>query len=209
VKVKILLIIICMGVFSLIVNCRNMFTNNLFSSFQRDPENLSDGQKISYAKDILAVGSTAQIRNAYNLINNMLIHDSNNTELLLLAADLAIGGSGVLEVLDEVKDESSLEAALALLDLNLIQASADHIQTAEALGAEISVSQYLNTGVILLGVASDQVGGFSNLNLLHGSIPAVVPPDPVAWETLLQADNYITQGGGDISDYGVENSNLP
>ncbi len=100
-----------------------------------------------------------------------------------------------------------METALASLDLALVVASADHIIDAEALDSTaISTDQYLNTGLILLAQAADEAGGFGNLNaaLVGDSLKA---PE-LGFATLVQANDFIINGGGNISDYGVNNANL-
>lgn len=192
--------------FGILVSCQQVFTYSPLSWAQRDPSTLPPKQKIAYAEGVLSSGDTAAIAKAYNLINDLTIANPNDVELQLLAADLAIGGSGISDVIDNVDlttlDSGSIETILTGIDLGMVSASADHIVAAEALDpSAISPVQYLNTGIILLSKAANEaVGGFSALSTLTSS--------DAGWATLVQANSFIISGGGNISDYGISNANL-
>ncbi len=193
--------------FVLIASCQQMFTYSPVSWAQRDPSTLSDDQKITYAEDVLSSGDTKTIAEAYDLINDLVTANPDDVQLQLLAADLALGGSGIADTIENIDldtlDSGSIEDILSGIDLDLVSASADHVIAAEALDpSAISDVQYLNTGLILLAKAADEaVGGFPSLSTITST--------DAGWTTLVQADDFITKGGGDITDYGVTNSNLP
>ena len=192
--------------FLLLASCQQVFTYSPLSWAQRDPSTLPEAQKIAYAEGVLSSGNTAAIADAYALINDLTIANPDDVNLQLLAADLAIGGSGVGDVIANVDlttlDSGSIETLLSGIDLDLVSASADHVVAAEALDpAAISSEQFLNTGLILLAKAADEaVGGFSALSTITSS--------DAGWATLVQSNEFITNGGGTLSDYGVTNPNL-
>ena len=188
-------------------SCQQIFTYSVLEWAQRDPANLPEAQQIAYAESILTSGDTEAMAEAYEVINDLVTDNPDDVELRLLAADLAIGGSGITDAianLDLENLDTSVETILASLDLTLVAAAADHVIAAEALDpTAISAAQHLNTGLSLLAKAADEaVGGFSSL----GSIDGVIP-DP-GWDTLVQANDFIILGGGNLVDYGVDNTNL-
>ena len=191
-------------------SCQQIFTYSALEWAQRDPASLPPAQQIAYAESILSSGDTASMADAYAVIDNLLNDDPNNVDLQLLAADLAIGGSGITDAianLDLDNLDTSVETILAGIDLDLVAASADHIIAAEDLDpTAISTEQYLNTGLILLAQAADEAGGFGNLNA--PTIGASLNAPEAGYSTFVQANDFIINGGGNISDYGVDNANL-
>jgi len=206
--------VVLKGLFFIIIlaSCQQIFTYSPVSWVQRDPADLPDDQKIAYAESVLSSGDTAAIAEAYDVINDLVDANPGDVDLQLLAADLALGGSGIIDTLENIDDittldEAEVEAILTGIDLTLVAASADHVVAAEAIDASaISPEQYLNTGLILLAKAADEAGGFANLDAANVG-DSLKSGDP-GWDTLVQADYFITQGGGDITDYGVSNANL-
>lgn len=192
--------------FLLLVSCQQIFTFSPVSWAQRDPANLPDDQKVAYAEGVLSSGDTDAIAEAYEIINDLVSANPDDVELQLLAADLALGGSGIADAIENIDIDTlgsgSIEDILTGIDLDLVSASADHVVAAEALDpTAVSEEQYLNTGLILLAQAADEAGGFSALSTITSS--------DAGWSTLVQVDDFITKGGGDIADYGVTNTNLP
>ncbi len=192
--------------FLLLASCQQIFTFSPVSWAQRDPANLPDDQKVAYAEGVLSSGDTDAIAEAYEIINDLVSANPDDVELQLLAADLALGGSGIADAIENIDIDTlgsgSIEDILTGIDLDLVSASADHVIAAEALDpTAVSEEQYLNTGLILLAQAADEAGGFSALSTITSS--------DAGWSTLVQADDFITKGGGDIADYGVTNTNLP
>ena len=189
-------------------SCQQIFTYSVLEWAQRDPADLPPEQQIAYAESILSSGDTDAMADAYEVINDLLDDDLNNVDLQLLAADLAIGGSGIVDAIADLDLENldtSVEDILATIDLALVTASADHILAAEALDpTAISPDQYLNTGLILLARAAEEAGDFATLS---DPLVTVDSSDP-GFDTLVDADRFITLGGGSLSDYGIANSNL-
>ncbi len=195
---------IVLSVIAVIVfaSCQQIFTYSPLTWAQRDPASLPAAQQVTYAESILTSGDTAAIADAYAVIDNLVSADPTNVELQLLAADLAIGGSGISDAigtLDLNNLDTSIETVLSTIDLTLVAASADHVIAAEALDATaISAEQYLNTGLILLAQAADESGDFTTLNTITigGTVEA-------GEATLIQAQDFIVKGGGNIADYGI------
>ncbi len=208
-KVKFIVLVVA-SIF-IYTSCQQIFTYSALEWAQRDPANLPPEQQIAYAESILTSGDTEAMAEAYDVINDLVNDNPDDVELRLLAADLAIGGSGITDAIADLDLENldtSVETILASLDLALVAASADHIIAAEALDpSAISAEQYLNTGLILLAKAADEAGGFGALDALSANLPG--GPADAGWDTLAQADSFITNGGGFISDYGVVNGELP
>lgn len=201
---KITVIILVAATIFIYSSCQQIFTYSALEWAQRDPADLPPEQQISYAESILSSGDTDAMADAYAVINDLLDDDPNNVDLILLAADLAIGGSGIADAianLDLENLDTSVETILADIDLDLVAAAAAHIVDAEALDpTAISTDQYLNTGLILLAQAADEAGDFASLSTINDT---VLP----AWTTLVQANGFISNGGGVITDYGVNNPN--
>ena len=202
---KISVIVLVLTSIFIYTSCQQIFTYSALEWAQRDPSNLPPAQQIAYAESILSSGDTAAMADAYAVIDDLVTADPGNVDLQLLAADLAIGGSGITDAianLDLENLDTSVETILASIDLTLVAASADHIVAAEAIDpSAISADQYLNTGLILLAKAADEAGGFSNLG------DPLTTGDP-GFSTLAQANDFIINGGGDITDYGVVNGSL-
>ncbi|MCD6397977.1 MAG: hypothetical protein J7L71_10600 [Spirochaetaceae bacterium] len=207
---KIKFIVLMVLIILIYPSCQQIFTYSALEWAQRDPSSLPPAQQISYAKSILSSGDTAAMADAYAVIDALTASDPGNVELQLLAADLAIGGSGITDAianLDLDNLEDSVETILAGINLDLVAASATHIEAAAALNSEaVSPEQYLNTGLILLAQAAEEAGGFGNLNA--ASLGASLKSGEAGFATLEKADNFIKLGGGNLSDYGVNNANL-
>ncbi len=207
---KISAIVLVVVTIFIYTSCQQFFTYSALEWAQRDPSDLPTEQQISYAESILSSGDTDAMADAYAVINDLVTEDPDNVELQLLAADLAIGGSGIADAitnLDLDDLENSVETILADLDLDLVAASAVHVEAAAALDPDaVSPEQYLNTGLILLAQAAEEAGGFGNLNA--DSLGASLKSGEAGFATLEKADNFINLGGGNLSDYGVNNANL-
>jgi len=205
---KIKLIVLAVIAVLIYTSCQQVFTYSPLSWAQRDPSTLPEAQKIAYAKSLLSSpnATTSDIETAYDMINKLVTANPKDADLQLLAADLALGGSGIIDIIGSIDpsdlESVNVEALVININLSLVSASADHVVVAEAIDpSAISPDQYLNTGIILLGKAADEaVGGFSALSTLTSS--------DAGWATLVQANSFIINGGGNISDYGISNANL-
>ena len=124
--------------------CQEVFTYSLFEGLQRDPSNLPDEQKISYAESALASGDTDAMADIYDEIVALAADDP---ELYLLAAELAMGASGITGIVDDVlSDPSSFDYTtdLASVDLVMLSNVADNVLAAETAGiGGITEEQYV------------------------------------------------------------------
>ena len=166
-----------------------VFTFSPFSALQRDPSTLSGEQQLAYAADVLAGGDTAAMAEAYALIDALLASDPNNGELHLMAAELAIGASGVGNIVSNIDPSAGFDNPDSMfegLDLDMLANVDGHIQQAEASGQPISDSQYVNAGAaIIIGKGAASEDGF----------------DGVDWENdpdVARASEYAERGGVDI-----------
>ncbi|TFG63763.1 MAG: hypothetical protein E4H36_04800, partial [Spirochaetales bacterium] len=97
------------------VSCQRIFTYSPLSFLQRDPSSLSAQQQVNYAEDILASGTAEDMAAAYALIQALLAADPGNADLQLLAAQLAIGGSGLGSLMTSLDPASGVDALNASL----------------------------------------------------------------------------------------------
>jgi hypothetical protein len=171
--------------------CQNVFTFSLFSGLQRDPANMSPEQKQQYALDALASGDPETMAAAYDAIADLLAEDPENGDLHLLAADLAIGASGVGDLMNSLDPESGsgdMDSLLEGLDTEMLAGVDDHVAAAEAAGETPSNSQYINAGAALVADAANDAGSFDNID----------------WENdtkVQKAKEYAEKGGMDIESF--------
>ena len=176
----------------LFASCQAVFTFSPFSALQRDPSKLSADQQVAWAEDALASGDTAAMAEAYALIAAMLESDPDNAELNLLAVDLAIGGSGLADLLTSIDPEGgidSLDASLSGLNYEMLGAIDDHIAAASGQGAAVSQSQYVNASAAIVATEANSAGGFDNIDWDNPS------------DNLNTALDYAELGGIDIESY--------
>lgn len=148
-------------------SCQAVFTFSPFSAFQRDPANLSEEQQKVWAESVLASGDAASMAEAYAIIAALLADNPNDPELNLLAANLAIGGSGLgslLTALDTSGGTGTLDAALGTLDYELLGGVAAHVTAAAENGGAVSESQYVNAAAAIVMVEANDEGGLDNID---------------------------------------------
>ena len=191
-------ILIVVGLFG----CQDVFTYSPFEAFQRDPSALPPEQKKQYAESALASGSVDEMNEAYTAIKDMADQNPNDGELQLLAADLAMGASGMGEITDSISElissgttedtaenpEQSLDTFEKLiedLDEEKLGAVATYVDVAEKAGTEIESSQYVNAG---MAVAAKEVKetGIDNIDMENPS------------ENMQKALDYAEKGGVDL-----------
>ena len=129
-----LMVILSLAAIAGISSCQELFTYSLMESLQRDPSSLPPEQQISYAESALASGDTAAMADIYDEIVALAASDP---ELYLLAADLAMGASGITDVLgDALADPGSFDytTGLASIDLGMLANVADNVIAAETAG---------------------------------------------------------------------------
>ena len=148
--------------------CEAFFTFNVFSGLQRDPASLPPEQQVNYAEEALASGDTEAMKAAYPLIAQQAAADPDDPELQLLAADLAIGASGVNDLIADFDPDTAtaadLNEALADVDTELLGAVDGYVQAAEDAGGTVSQSQYANAAASIVINEADAAGGFENID---------------------------------------------
>ena len=177
----------------LFIGCQEFFTYSLFEGLQRDPADLPAEQQISYARSALAAGDVDAMADIYDEIVG-LAADGNDPELYLLAADLAMGASGLTDVIADVltdDDPGTLDytVVLAGLDTAMLGNVSVQVLAAEGAGGTPTTEQYLTAaGAELLGLLE---GG--------GTLPAdwsAVTADP-AGSADQKALYFLQQAGED------------
>jgi len=195
--------------FIILSSCQDVFTSSVFSFVETDISTMNDAQKVSYAEDLLATGSEEELEAAYAEIAAMVDEldltgdlTADELELVELAADLAIGASGVgqavtdaLDALVSADETSDPDAIIDGIlggfdesDYDNLEDAVDLIEAAEANDAELTTEQYTNAATAQLLVVINDAGGVDNLD-------TVDPADP----DLLQALDWAEAGGVDLS----------
>ena len=158
--------------------CEQFFSTNLFSGLQRDPSNLSFDQQVSYAESALNSGDQDAQADAYDALSESL-EEENNTdpELNDLAAELAIGASGLADTVPDLADaaingdlssqtdlENALNDKLDDVDYSYVDEAASQLQKIQENGGEVSEEQYVFVAAGLLMKEADTQGGVENLD---------------------------------------------
>lgn len=187
--------LLCMAL--LFSGCQEVFTYSLFEGLQRDPSSLPPEQQISYARSVLASGDPDAMADIYDEIAD-LAQDENDPDLYLLAADLAMGASGISSAIDEVlssEDPGSLDytVVLAGIDTAMLNNVSTQVIAAEAAGGTPTSDQYV------------AAAGAELLELLEGgaSLPAdwgTVTADP-AGSPEEAALYFLQQAGQDPAEF--------
>lgn len=195
-------IIITVLVVLMFIGCQDVFTFSPFEALQRDPASLPDEQKKTYATSVLANGTREEMNEAYTIISDMAEKNKDDGDLQLLAADLAMGSSGMGDIIDSVSTlissgsteevtedpEGSLESFETMvenLDTEKLTAVSTYIEAAETAGAEVSSSQYVNAGMALAAKEVKEKG-VDNIDIENPS------------EDLQKALDYAEKGGVDL-----------
>ncbi len=86
----------------LLGGCEQFFSTNLFAGLERDPSQLSFEQQVTYARNALSSNYTRVQAKAYDALADSLARRNNSDpELNSLAANLAIGASGLPKLLGD------------------------------------------------------------------------------------------------------------
>ncbi|TVR85299.1 MAG: hypothetical protein EA428_16075 [Spirochaetaceae bacterium] len=148
--------------------CEDIFTNNVFSNFQRDPDNLSKDQLLSRAAYV--GGDRAEAAKLYEALKTK-ISAGDDAEVFLVMTNLALTASGVLDELqDLVKigidgDLDDAEALSGALDDKLnnvnytyVQEAQQQILAARAAGGTVSTDQYVFVTIGLIMQEANEQG---------------------------------------------------
>jgi len=181
------------------ISCQEVFTYSLFEGMQRDFSSLPKEQKISYAEDVLASGDAAAMAEIYDEIAAMAADDP---ELYLLAADLAMGASGITGVIDDVlsaEDPSTLDYAdvLASVDMTMMSYVADNVIAAEAAGLTgITEEQYATAaGAEILVWLEDPANDISTIDWTDEASASA------SGEEIQNAYNFLVSAGQDPAEF--------
>ena len=185
--------LILLSVIVLSSGCQAVFTQSPFAGLQRDPSNLSPEQKIGYAESLLATGDTEAMADAYEEIAKLLEDDPDDPELNLLAAELAMGASGVNDVIEEAisaGDNFDVNTALENLDMDAIDSVADHVDVVLANGGEVSDNTLVTAAATTVLSVVENGGDLSALESWDGTSTPEFGNDANA-EALEDAAGYI------------------
>ncbi|MFW5685195.1 MAG: hypothetical protein ACOC0O_00935, partial [Spirochaetota bacterium] len=161
-------------VLALVAGCESVFTTSPLSFLQRDPSQLSAGQRVTYGHDALASGDADKMADAFDALK-----DSDDPETQLLAAELAVASTGLEGKLTEVAaelanggdPETVVQEALDGFsedDYERLVAAAELIDDADDTAQPFS-EQYAVAAVGLIAVAVEENGGAEGLeSLSHG-----------------------------------------
>jgi hypothetical protein len=159
------------GLALLFAGCEQVFTTNVFSELKRDPSNLPKEQQIAYAESALSSGNQEEMAKAYDSLAKTL-EDNDDPELNKLAADLAVGASGMNDVLSDLTSAatdgnlsdldslgSEVNDKLDDVDYSYIDEAEEQIDAAEANGGTASEEQYLTVAAGMAMKAGQDAGG--------------------------------------------------
>ena len=181
----------------LLAGCQELFTYSLFQGLQRDPSDLPPEQQISYAQSALAAGDIDAMADIYDEIVALAADDP---DLYLLAADLAMGASGITGVISDVlSDPAAFDYTtdLANVDLVMLANVADNVLAAEVAGvAGITDEQYVTAA----GAEALQWLKLGNSLPTDTAGWNAVTADPAGSE-LEATKYYLVQAGQDPADF--------
>lgn len=176
--------LIISGVF-MFTACQAFFTYSPVAGLQRGIDDLSDDQKISRAEDALATGDTEEMQEAYEEVVEMLAEDPDDTELLVLAAELAVGSSGAVDVVfDAIASggDFDIDAALEGVDTEMLTDAADYVSAALDGGGTVSDETLVVAAAALVITVLEAGGDITDLETwdpesgtpLSSSVPELV-----------------------------------
>ncbi len=162
----IVILIISLFIFA---GCEALFTTSAFEKLAADPSDMSPAQLETYAEGIAQSGDSDAMAEAFDAVEENLPADAaDDPELYLLAADLALGGSGLTEAIVDVAaeftagtiEEFDLVGTVESIDSALLISSVDLFEDVVAVeGAEITDSQYANAAaaqaLVIINEAED------------------------------------------------------
>jgi len=137
------------------VSCEQIFTYSPVTFAQRDPANLPDSQKVSYAQNILGSGASQEdLAAAYEAIA-----DSSDPEVQLLASQVAVAASGINEMVSDILENldtfgdagQTIDDYLAEIDDAML---ANAITSMDAANADSSTSEAISPEDYLVTAAA-------------------------------------------------------
>jgi len=161
-----------------LAGCEQFFTTNILSGLQRDPSNLSFDQQVAYAESALSSGDEDAMADAYDALSDSLEDENNDDpELNSLAAELAIGASGLTDTLPDLVDAAvngafsdqtelanSVNGVLGDVDYTYIDEANGQLDGIQANGGEVTAEQYVFVAAGLIMKEGAANGGVENLD---------------------------------------------
>ncbi len=207
-KSKIIAVLSAVLILIAFSSCQQVFTTSAYFWVETDFSTLTEDQQVSYAEDLLSSGTTEELLEAYAAIEELLPDDyttatdltDEEVELVLLAADLAVGSSGIGDAISGALDafatgEGLDETLLDDIDTANLESAVSLIEAAEDNGAELSTEQYTNAAAAQMLVVMDDAEA---LGLTADTLDESDPAQAAIIEDLEQAQAWATAGGIDI-----------
>lgn len=161
-----------------LAGCEQFFTTSVLSGLQRDPSNLSFDQQVAYAESALSSGDEDAMADAYDALSDSL-EDENNDDPALnsLAAELAVGASGLTNTLPDLVDAAvngafsdqtelanTVNDVLGDVDYTYIDEANGQLDDIQANGGEVTAEQYVFVAAGLIMKEGAANGGVENLD---------------------------------------------
>ncbi len=172
-----------------LTSCEQIFTTSYPEWAQRDPANLSDAGKISYAYAILGSSNAtdADYKEAYDALKNV-----DDDEAQYLASQLAVSAAGLDDAVDyALNNDGATEAEiLGQMDEIWLNNAITSFDQAVAGGAEIPEEDYLTMAAAI--IANEVItGGFADISAAISDIDGgTADPELQTAETYIQAAGY-------------------
>ena len=153
----------------LLSSCEQVFTFSPVSSLQRDPSTLSDEAKVTFAEAAISSGDKAAMEKAYNALK-----DTENNELKVVAAEVAVGAAGLNDAIDSAislftnppaDPDAALAELLDGLDAPILSNAGTLLQGAVNGGVtDIEEDVYVAVVVGLVASAMSQISDLTTIN---------------------------------------------
>ena len=191
-------------------SCYQVFTSSAFEWAKPDISQMSAEQQVSYAEDLLTTGTKEEQAAALTEIQELLPADLStaDSDLLLLAADLAVGSSGMGEAVDSMLEMATsttdatpesqaemmetLAAAISSIDTSNLASAVDYVAAAEASGATLTSEQYANAAAAQLLVVVN--GDIANIATVNPEDPGLAQAMSWAESAEIDIESLLTGG---------------
>ena len=157
-------------------SCEKVFTTSPFSGMTRDPSDMSVDQQIAYGENALASGDQKSMQDAYDALAKSLEDGKGDGDAHSLAADLAMGASGVNDVLPDLTEAATsgsldntdemadtLNDSLDKIDADYVDEAQKQVDAAEQNGGEVTEDQYLTVAAGMVLAAGKEKEGIENV----------------------------------------------
>ncbi len=214
-KKRMFVILLAIFMFVMLGACQDVFTSSAYFWYEPNMDDMTEEQKISYAEDLLSAGATTEeLTRAFDEIKKMLPENGDYSkaepELVVLAADLAIGSSGIgdavnqaLELISQGGDEGSgdaedtFESVQNIINNINTENLSDAVELIEAAATneavELTTEQYANAAAAQILVVVDSVKDVETIDDITDEQKEQLEED------LGQALDWAEQGGVELS----------